>query len=82
MTGGKFGDRPGRDTSRKVPVLLAVERQAPDGSRRWQAWCPFCRRLHVHSPEPGHRVAHCADDASPFRETGYVLRPAPRGGHA
>ena len=21
--------------------------------------CPFCRRYHTHSPEPGHRVAHC-----------------------
>ena len=23
--------------------------------------CPFCGARHTHSPEPGHRWAHCAD---------------------
>ena len=23
--------------------------------------CPYCKQKHRHSPEPGHRVAHCSD---------------------
>jgi hypothetical protein len=58
---------------KNCPVLLAVP--SPDGLM-WRAWCPFCRVYHSHSPEPGHRVAHCGDrrGTSPFDETGYVLR--------
>jgi len=26
--------------------------------------CPFCGERHVHSPENGHRVAHCANGDS------------------
>lgn len=47
---------------------------------RWVFWCPFCKMSHVHSPERGHRVAHCVDfDVlgrridSPYREAGYIL---------
>jgi hypothetical protein len=40
----------------------------------WRFWCPYCRRHHHHSPEPGHRVAHCNGLAgSPFLESGYWL---------
>jgi hypothetical protein len=38
-----------------IPVFLAE----PTEDGLWRAWCPFCRRYHTHSPEPGHHVAHC-----------------------
>jgi hypothetical protein len=50
---------------------------------QWRFWCRFCRRYHLHSAGEGHRVAHCVDDQSPYRRTGYVLaldplhRPTP-----
>jgi hypothetical protein len=44
-------------------------------------WCDHCRRWHWHSPEPGHRVAHCHcyGDLDGCRrpvhyEDGYALR--------
>ncbi len=51
----------------------------------WVFSCPHCiyrrkRVTHVHGAgdgvEPallGHRVAHCFDEASPYRERGYML---------
>lgn len=30
----------------------------PEGER-WVITCPYCGNEHRHSPEPGHRVAHC-----------------------
>ena len=51
---------------RKLPVLLAD----PKGDH-WDAWCPFCRRFHSHSPEPGYRVAHC-HQVGVF-DDGYIL---------
>jgi len=42
-------------------------------------WCPFCNRWHIHGGEPdrqweGHRVAHCINEQSPYKETGYILK--------
>jgi len=48
-----------------------------DGFRAWSFYCPYCKRRHRHSPEPGHRVAHCHDDQSPYADTGYSLRLRP-----
>jgi hypothetical protein len=58
-----------------------------DGEQAW-FWCPFCLRYHYHGQggEPsrkggflnyGHRVAHCINSDSPFRETGYYLKARP-----
>jgi hypothetical protein len=64
--------REDRDLRTKdTPVLLATP--APDGLS-WRCWCPFCKVYHSHSPEPGHRCAHCHTKNSPFTETGYILR--------
>jgi hypothetical protein len=52
-------------------------------------WCPFCLRYHYHGTggEPsrkggflnyGHRVAHCQNPESPFKESGYYLKAKPR----
>jgi hypothetical protein len=67
-----------------LPVVLCEQ----VGSQ-WSFWCPFCKRRHWHSAEPGHRVAHCGHerldrsgrvvkDYSPFYESGYVLKLDPR----
>jgi len=48
------------------PVLVAEDRGA-----QWAAWCPHCRRHHLHGPGVCHRVAHCRD--GPFVRTGYWL---------
>lgn len=55
-----------------APVLDA---QVVDHDR-WRVWCAFCERWHTHSASPGHRVAHCHNPASPYADTGYVLRRA------
>lgn len=61
---------------KKLPVLMC--REVPPRRRgsvaSWECWCPFCACYHVHGDGPGHRVAHCNDPASPFRNTGYVLK--------
>ncbi len=54
--------------TKMLPVLLADP--APDGT--WRAWCPFCRKYHMHSPEPGHRAAHC-HGWHPHFPDGYLL---------
>ena len=47
-------------------------------------WCPFCQIYHRHGwPAPSdkekksgsHRVAHCRNSSSPFRSTGYYIKP-------
>ncbi|MDP2606097.1 MAG: hypothetical protein Q8S00_26440 [Deltaproteobacteria bacterium] len=57
-------------SDKKLPVLLARPHKGG-----WRAWCPFCAVYHTHSPEPGHRAAHCAD--GPFKDRGYTLRLDP-----
>jgi hypothetical protein len=62
------------------PTLLAfLEKRR--GHYLWKAWCPYCRRYHIHgggdlTDDPfrhlGHRCAHCAE-GSPLRKTGYIL---------
>ncbi|WP_425343064.1 hypothetical protein [Priestia megaterium] len=56
---------------REYPILLAVESH-PDG--RLSAWCPYCIEFHHHGVGEGHRQAHCTNEASPFKETGYILK--------
>ena len=44
-------------------------------------WCPYCHEFHYHGwtdtslrkRTDGHRVAHCSNMDSPYRETGYFL---------
>ena len=40
-------------------------------------YCPYCRHRHFHGLPEGHRVAHCSNPNSPFRERGYFLRQVP-----
>ena len=56
-----------------APTLLAEA----DGNM-WRVFCPFCERYHRHSPEPGHRTAHCDFGGnSLFLDTGYNIRKGP-----
>jgi hypothetical protein len=67
----------------KTPVVTC-ECTTEHGVLQWKFWCRYCNTYHHHSPEPGHRVAHCLDFwvdetgcrklQSPYRETGYILR--------
>lgn len=69
-------------TKKLIPV---VKVKAKKYKSMWilTFWCPFCKRNHHHSGGKitddykkalGHRVDHCGDPRSPFKETGYVLR--------
>jgi hypothetical protein len=63
-----------------TPVVLCERVRSSSDIPTWKFWCPFCRSYHVHGGEPdhngdiGHRVAHCHEPSSPFRNTGYSLR--------
>lgn len=52
------------------PVLAAFD----NGRGGLAAWCPWCCDWHHHSQGDGHRVGHCWNMNSPFREGGYILR--------
>lgn len=54
-----------------APVLEAV---AYDEYGCLKVWCEHCDAWHFHGPGDGHRVAHCADPASPYEGSGYILR--------
>jgi hypothetical protein len=60
----------------KLPVVLCevIEPKQPGQVPLWRFWCPFCKVYHQHSAGPGHRVAHCADESSPFFGGGYILK--------
>jgi hypothetical protein len=63
---------PKRDTS---PVLLGIRSKL---GGQFHVWCPHCRKFHHHGYAEGHRAAHCFDDNSPFRETGYHIADGTR----
>jgi len=41
-----------------LPVFQCEQRGKGE-DKLWVFRCPYCKRDHTHSPEPGHRVAHC-----------------------
>ena len=58
-----------------APVLDAPHLPAyqSESGKQWFAWCVFCQRWHQHGSGPGHRVAHCHCEDSPYKQTGYTL---------
>jgi hypothetical protein len=63
-------------TRNKIPVLYG---RITKSGRQIRVWCPVCKRYHLHGipgglQESEHRVAHCIDRKSPYRETGYYLK--------
>lgn len=59
-----------------IPELVAL----PHAPGLVKVWCKYCRRCHYHSPDFGHRVAHCILPSSPYKQTGYIIRPVGSGG--
>jgi len=62
--------------AKKTPVLKCYRKGG-----QLKAWCPFCATWHLHGAgsglgprEKSHRVAHCTEPDSPFRQTGYYLQ--------
>jgi hypothetical protein len=53
--------------NQRLPVVFCTESKG-----RWIFYCPFCQRIHYHSPHSGHRHAHCDADSF-FRPDGYYL---------
>lgn len=51
-----------------IPVVPAYLR---NGS--YCVWCEYCFVWHMHGPADGHRVAHCRDPRSPYKQHGYIL---------
>ena len=42
-------------------------------------YCQYCKRKHFHGyleEELSHRVTHCINPDSPYKQTGYYLRIA------
>lgn len=63
---------------KRFPVLKGI--LTPSG--RVKAWCPFCKKWHLHGyPErkkpglsAGHWAPHCETSDSPFWGGGYEIR--------
>lgn len=54
-----------------IPVLEATPVQGcPD---QWAIWCTYCETHHFHGAAEGHRVAHCTEPSSPYRDGGYFI---------
>ncbi|MED1205884.1 hypothetical protein [Heyndrickxia acidicola] len=56
---------------KEIPVLEAFERNS-DGML--SAWCSYCVEFHHHGAGEGHRIAHCTNEKSPYKITGYELK--------
>ncbi len=52
------------------PFLLAIK-----DNKQAKIWCKYCKRWHYHSPEAGHRVAHCGDGPKTYGDKGYFIVP-------
>jgi hypothetical protein len=62
---------------RKFPELDAWQ---TDKDGHLAVWCQYCKAWHRHGAPAGHRIAHCWNPKSPYRESDYVLidrGPAP-----
>jgi hypothetical protein len=69
---GKSGVRSAKHSLvRGQPPELPAYRHPDDV--HFLVWCVYCRRYHWHGLLPGHRTAHCPDQGTPHRATGYVL---------
>ena len=60
------------------PILPArLVPAEPGRSAQALVRCPWCEADHGHSASPGHRVAHCTREESPYRATGYEIQFPP-----
>lgn len=56
-----------------IPVLRATEIIKNNKSVQLKVWCKHCKSYHYHGLDEGHRIAHCFNDNSPYRTTGYFI---------
>lgn len=61
------------NTDRTIPTVQAAWTTTGSGYR---INCPHCFSVHVHGPQPGHRVAHC-EPGTPGKELGYYIVEPP-----
>jgi hypothetical protein len=67
------------EDSPPAPVLAAY-RFSRDRRVNLIVFCRYCETWHFHgagerpSGGDGHRVAHCHEEWSPYRKSGYILR--------
>ena len=54
-----------------IPIVYCTHRK--DYPQGLEFFCIFCGRVHKHGSGEGHRVAHCTNNFSPFKKTGYYL---------
>ena len=72
------GHEAGVDPASGAPIIEAVRVRGVD--KPWEErlvfMCKHCGHLHVHSPRPGHRQAHCYQrrSLSGYEQRGYVLK--------
>jgi len=54
-----------------IPTFKAIK----ENEYSMKMFCPYCKVWHKHGIEKrlGHRVAHCGDQNSPFKATGYFI---------
>ena len=61
-----------------IPVKIQKTRRKENTSANYsfgyKFYCPFCEQFHNHGIGKGHRVAHCLNTSSPFKENGYFLK--------
>ena len=60
---------------KQIPVVFCE----PYGKSSLRFWCEHCQGWHSHGAGgddggEGHRVAHCHNPKSPYRDTGYILK--------
>ena len=58
-------------TTRTPPTVQAAWTTAGTGYR---ITCPHCFHVHIHGPQVGHKVAHCAP-GTPGKSLGYFIEP-------
>ena len=52
-----------------------------DNGIHYYFYCRYCQTIHKHGTGEGHRMSHCYEGSSPYREMGYILRLAPGDYH-
>lgn len=61
-------------TEREEQKQVTLIAYKSDG--QYKVWCQYCDMWHYHGEVNGWRVAHCGDERSPYKKTGYYLKEA------
>lgn len=66
------------EPSPDIPTVYGKMTRKRGGHMIFEFKCEYCKNKHTHgwSNDPDvnkHRIAHCADDESPYNKTGYYI---------